>query len=71
MAYNIHYMDQDADVALHRVRDHQYNDEYMIATLGDLALNCIHEQIVDLHSVDTLEKRESFDMRSLLKQNQY
>lgn len=71
MAYNIHYLDQDAEVSLHRVRDHTYNDEYMIATLGNLALNCAHEQIVDLHSVDTLEIRESFDMRSLLKLNQY
>ena len=71
MAYNIHYMDRDVYVTLDRVRDHLYNDEYMIANFGNkYALNSLHGQVVELQAVDSLEIRESFDIRSLLITNQ-
>lgn len=70
MAYNMHYMDQDADVNLHRVRDHKFGDEYMVAELNGLALNSLHDIVVNLHSVEFLEIRETFDIRSRLLQNQ-
>jgi hypothetical protein len=70
MAYNIHYIDPKADVAVHRVHDHQYGDEYMIATWGSLAVNSQHGQIVDLHDVESIEIRESFLIDLCLLQNQ-
>jgi hypothetical protein len=71
MAYNIHYLDKDVNVTLARVRDHVNNDEYMIATYGGrYALNTLHAQVVDLHSVEYLEVRESFPIRSYLLHNQ-
>jgi len=70
MAYNIHYIDPEADVAVHRVYDHQYGDEYMIATWGSLAVNSQHKQIINLHDVESIEIRESFPIDLCLLQNQ-
>jgi len=72
MAYNMHYIDQDVRITLDRVYDHEFNDEYMIANYGDkYALNSLHGPVIKLHSVDSLEKRESWDIKQALMNNQY
>lgn len=72
MAYNIHYMDRDVLVTADRVKDHILNDEYMVATYGGTyALNSPHGTIINLHDVDGLEIRESWDIKTTIANNQY
>jgi hypothetical protein len=66
MAYNIHYI-SDKNVVLNRVRDHTHNDEYMIATFNnEFILNSLHGQVVNVHDVDCLEIRETWDIQAIL-----
>lgn len=72
MAYNMHYLDQDVKVTLDRVRDHTFNDEYMIARFdGKYILNSLQKQILTHRDVDSLEVRESWDLQETLLDNQY
>lgn len=67
MAYNIHYIDRDAKVTLNRVRDHLHHDEYMIAVYNDeFLLNSSHGSVINVHDVDCLEIRESWDIQAAL-----
>ena len=71
MAYNIHYMDTKVHVTLDRVRDHLYNDEYMIANFGGkYALNSQYAQVINLQNVESLEVRESTQIDAYTLQNQ-
>lgn len=68
MAYNLHYMDQEADVVLHLVYDTEYNDECMVAIFnGRYVLNSLRNSIVDMQTVNTpLQIKESWNIRDLL-----
>lgn len=66
MAYNVQYLYADADVKLCRIRDHKYNDEYMIAKYnGRYMLNSPHDTVVDLANVDFIEIRETWNTKNI------
>jgi hypothetical protein len=67
MAYTMYYIDDSLNITVDRVRDQLYGDEYMIANIdGHYALNSPHAPVTNLHSVESLEIRESFEIRELI-----
>jgi len=71
MAYNMYYIDNSISITLNRVRDLNNQDEYMLAIVaGQYGLNSPYSQIIDLHNVDDIEVRQSYDVHDLLYQNQ-
>lgn len=72
MAYNMHYMDNKVLVVLDRVYDKANNDEYMTATFdGKYTLNSQYGKIVNLHNIDSIQIRESWNIQDYLPHIQY
>ena len=72
MAYNTHYIDQDAHVTVSHALDTSHNDEYFITVINErYILNSLHKPVIDLQSnhVDFVIK-ESWSIQDIIDAKQ-